>query len=527
MRKLVLLSWMILPIIGVSQVFKSIDTNEVSVGLHAAGIHFMDDAWNSTYFIPQNSGNSTIRFGEFWIGGFDGSGNLHVAAQISRSVAYDFRPGPVTNDAITAPHYNNVWRVSHNEILNHQANYNTPGYIAPTDILDWPGNGDTLRGEAWQLAPFEDLNLNGVYEPEFGDHPCIRGDEAVYAIYSDQLDEATGPGIGADMMVEFHTMLYAYKSVPGHPYLDSTVFNHTVIHARGLTDFSEVYVGHYIDFDIGHFYDDYLGTDVPRDLFYAYNGNGVDPYYGVDPPAQGVLLLSSPQNAGLSSTMFYTDLTTATGQPLFDEHYYQAMTARWKDSTHLVFNNNNGHAQGGPGTDCNYMYSAGTDPNHPSPSWEEWSANQLPGQRRSVGSSGPFDLDAGDRLEFDYAYVYGRQQFGGPAGGIARLKQVSDLVESWWSQQNYPCSSLTIGNVELDEPTLKIYPNPAHDRVNIVVNRPARAQWSLVSIDGRVLKQGHFDGLKGQIDVSDCARGVYFLKVSGDGVELVERLIVQ
>lgn len=487
----------------------------------------MDEAYNTTYFIPKSGTNSTTRFGEFWIGGFDAAGNLYVAAQTDRAAGYDFRVGPVNDINGATPQHNKVWRVSRNEILNHQANYNQQGYNTPVDIATWPGNGDTLIGEAWQLAPFEDLNLNGVYEPALGDHPCIRGDEAVYAIYCDQLDEAVGPGIGPDMMVEFHTMLYAYKSVPGHPYLDSTIFNYTVVHNRGLNDLSQVYVGHYIDFDLGHFYDDYLGTDVPRNLYYVYNASGVDPDYGVDPPAQGARLLQSPQNTGLSSTMFYTDLTTQTGQPTNYEEYYQSLIGRWKDSTHLVFNGGNGHVSGGAGPNCNYMYSGDTDPNHPSPVWDEWSAVQNPGQRRAMGSTGPYDLDAGEKLEFDYVYVFGRQQFGGPAGGVARMKQVSDLVATWWGQQNYPCSSLTIGANELDEPTVLIYPNPAHDLVNMVLNRPARAQWSLTSVDGRILKSGVFDGPKGQIDVQDCATGMYFLKLSSEGFELVRRVIVQ
>lgn len=526
MCRLLLLSILLLPVSLNAQVFKSIDTNQVSVGLEASGIHFMDGQFNSSYWIPKGSGNSTIRFGQFWIGGWNASNELHVAAEISPAVTGDFRPGPVNNDAITEPQYNQVWRVSRGEILSHQANYNQPGYIAPPDILDWPGNGDTLKGEAWQLAPYDDLNANGIYEPNFGETPCIRSDEAVYAIYSDQLDEAAGPGIGTDLIVEFHTMLYVHTAVPGHDYLDSTVFNHTVVHARGFQDFTDVYLGHYIDFDIGQFYDDYLGTDVPRDLFYAFNGNGVDADYGVDPPAQGVHVLNDPTGQGLHATMFYTDLTTATGLPLFDEHYYQSLTARWKDSTHLVFNNNNGHVGGGPGPDCNFMYSAGTDPNHPTPSWEEWSAAQNPGQRRAMGSIGPFDLNAGDRLEFDYVYLFGRKQFFGPAGGVQRIQFLSDQVDSWWAQQYYTCSSQTIG-IDNPKPDYRVFPNPTSNRVHLQFDRPVQGRWQLITIDGRTLQEGLLDDVQLQVDLQAASPGLYIWSLKSDQWTITERILKQ
>ena len=528
-----------------AQRFKVIDTNQVAAGLNANGSHFWDDNLQSTFDIPKNTGLSTIRFAEFWIGGYDTLGNLYVAAQISRPAGYDFRAGPINSSGLTDPAYDKVWKLSLNQINAHIANYNNPGYVTPTDILTWPGNGDVNNGEAAQLAPYEDLNGNEIYEPLLGEYPCIRGDQAVYAIYCDQLDESIGVGIGENLMVEFHTMLYQYTSIPGKTYLDSTIFNHTVVHARGTIDFVDVYLANYVDFDIGQFYDDYMGSDVQRNMFFAYNGNGVDAQYGVDPPAQGVRLLKGPEAAlndsvdnnhngvvdepgerhGLYAVMTYSDITTNVGLPIFDDQFYQSLTARWKDSTHLVFNGSDGHVNSGAGPDCNFRYSWDTDPNHPAPFWDELAAGQGPVQRRGHGSVGPMTLSAGGKLEFDYAYLFGRKQFFGPLGGVTRIKEVSDSVAVWWNQQNYNCSSLTIS---LDEPEFEysLFPNPASDRVTVGVNRAVRTEWTLVSVEGRVLKTGVFEGSENQIDLQGMASGSYFLKLAGEGFEKVEPLVV-
>ena len=60
-----------------------------------------------------------------------------------------------------------------------------PNYIIPNDILTWPGNGHTPCGHNEFIAPFNDEDLDGIYEPLDGETPCIKGDMALFNVYND------------------------------------------------------------------------------------------------------------------------------------------------------------------------------------------------------------------------------------------------------------------------------------------------------------------------------------------------------
>ena len=76
------------------------------------------------------------------------------------------------------------------EINNHILNYQSPGYIIPNDILNWPAHGDTTLGNSLgmlpYIAPFIDVDNDDIYNPSQGDYPCIKGDEAVYIVMNDK-----------------------------------------------------------------------------------------------------------------------------------------------------------------------------------------------------------------------------------------------------------------------------------------------------------------------------------------------------
>ncbi|GIR59735.1 MAG: hypothetical protein CM15mP65_23160 [Crocinitomicaceae bacterium] len=43
--------------------------------------------------------------------------------------------------------------------------YTDPNYVIPEAILSWPGNGYIPCGHNEFIAPFNDLDLDGLYEP--------------------------------------------------------------------------------------------------------------------------------------------------------------------------------------------------------------------------------------------------------------------------------------------------------------------------------------------------------------------------
>ncbi|MDB4082974.1 hypothetical protein N9502_01770 [Vicingaceae bacterium] len=91
-----------------------------------------------------------------------------------------------------------IVRVTRQEVISHQANYNQIGYIMPEGIKNWPAFGDTTLGVSKDLAPFFDANNNGCYDPQNGDYPVIKGDEALYWI-----NHPTNP----NLKFEYHWMM--------------------------------------------------------------------------------------------------------------------------------------------------------------------------------------------------------------------------------------------------------------------------------------------------------------------------------
>jgi len=158
-----------------SQTQYDLDLNNVKASINTNGILF-NDTNSAGYEVPINGGVSTIFSSSFWFGGTDVNGQIKLAAQ-TNSTDLDFSTGPLSTfgggtgssgvaygDASIIPSeiaaYDRIWTISRIEVDNHLQNFNTVGYEAPQDILEWPAHGDISLGQDYYLAPFYD-NPNG------------------------------------------------------------------------------------------------------------------------------------------------------------------------------------------------------------------------------------------------------------------------------------------------------------------------------------------------------------------------------
>ena len=57
--------------------------------------------------------------------------------------------------------WNRVWKLNQTEIDFHRLHWNDPDYVPIKNILEWPGNGDTTLGQAWELASYYDIDDDG------------------------------------------------------------------------------------------------------------------------------------------------------------------------------------------------------------------------------------------------------------------------------------------------------------------------------------------------------------------------------
>ncbi|MCH2225803.1 MAG: hypothetical protein MK066_13620, partial [Crocinitomicaceae bacterium] len=276
-----------------------LDENNVNATLNDGGVFFYkSDITGPGYEVPKNSGKNVIFALSPWFGGIDSLGNIRVCAQRYQPNEDQFI-GPVTigtTQLMPAGSWTEtLFSVSRDEIQNHLSNYADPNYVAPNGILHWPAHGDVSLGFDYNLAPFVDVNQDGVYDPSEGDYPCIKGDRAVYVIMNDSGVHGSG---SLPLGIEIHYMFYQFDM---NDAIGNTTFCNMRIINRGTINYADFRVSLYSDIDIGGYSDDYVGTDVQRNMVYTYNSDSFDESvpsispntYGSEPPACGILSLNN------------------------------------------------------------------------------------------------------------------------------------------------------------------------------------------------------------------------------------------
>lgn len=192
-----------------------------------------------------------------------------------RSHSYPYIiPGPFTNhnqySVLVESNYNRSYRVTKQMIQNHinAVQSGNSNYIAPFGIKKWPAHGDINIGQAQNLAPFVDVNQNGIYEPMLGDYPKIYGEDCIFNIT--HIRCKNNPNVG----VELHSYIYTQKCDTSDLY-DDVFLRKLKIISKGV-DLDSLFLGIYNDTDLGNYNDDYIGTNVDIGLQYYYNGDLID-----------------------------------------------------------------------------------------------------------------------------------------------------------------------------------------------------------------------------------------------------------
>lgn len=419
-----------------------------------------------TWEVPAGSGKSTVFQHTLWFGGLDTNDSLHLAAFRFGQVGTDYWTGPLrTTDAsmslMDMLKYYRVWNLTRDEIDAFIAHHGEPGYVVPDDILTWPAHGD---GDfAANLAPFVDVDSDGHYNPETGDYPDIKGDQCLFFIFNDSYADHTESG-GGQLGLEVHAMVYAYED-PKDEAINNTVFVNYMFFNRSTNDYHDVYLGLWSDFDIGYVFDDYIGCDVQRGSYYAYNGtpidgNGEPEAYGDNPPIQVLTVLAGPymdadgrdnpkyegdcnvlfnsaypsdkyayngfnfgngiaddERLGLTGFMYHNNNFSMNGDPYTAEEYYNYLRGTWKNGNHMQYGGNGFEGQNVVGPECNFMFPGDSDPcnfgtngiapnedyNTGNKFWTETECQNVPDDRRGLGMVGPFSFNAGSTQEIDYA----------------------------------------------------------------------------------------------------------------------------
>ncbi|SFT37198.1 Por secretion system C-terminal sorting domain-containing protein [Lishizhenia tianjinensis] len=381
---------------------------------------------------------------------------------------------------------------------------NFPGYQIPPSILNWPAHGDTTLNEPYNLAAFNDVNDDNVYNPLDGDYPCIKGKVYAWFIMNNYLVDPsvnTAPG-GIEIQVE----VYQFEEGPNNPPLLNTVFVGYKVINRSTTPLADFYFSNYTDFDLGNPLDDYIGTLPDHNGYFVYNGDDFDETSSFSTgfqnhlPAQGVFCL----NHELSGAGF-ADIDVLT--PI---EYYNIMRGYHTDGSVKYF----------PGTQIATAFTFPYTSNTPY-QWSESNSDgngmvNTPGDRRMQGAVGPFMLDVGEQLSYDFAFVYAKDHLAGQGnlGSIDELIEDIEDVQYYYDNQITNCSGGWLATEEIDEFICKVFPNPATDLVYIEISNRASDVFFLRDVQGRIVRTGDIN-IATTIDVRDLTSGVYYLNLQG------------
>lgn len=433
-----------------------LDGNNVEANVNNGGIFFNDVVNQSPGFeYPKGSEKHLIYANTFWFGTEDNSGNKKLAAQLY-NWGGDFFPGPLVPFAATAniePGFvSKIHQVTKSEIQDHIDNYADPSYVIPSSIANWPAHGDVSQGFDFYLAPFVDVNNDGMYFPEEGDYPLIRGDFATYMILNDKKDvHASG---GDPLGVECHFMFYQYNTTD---YLNNTVFLNIKVINRSAIDYPEFKVGCFLDPDIGNSTDDAVGCDTNQRVMYAYNFPNNDDIYGANPPAIGVVNL----NQSMDVFGYFSDDIAEMTLPNTASDFHGFLDGNWKDGTPFTLG---GNGYGG-NTNTKYLFSG--NPNVPG-EWSEVEAGLLPSESRMFMVSNIGPLLNQEEICLDYAFVVG--DGGDHLENVNHLLSIAAEVQNFYNSQDdlvcaYFGETLGMDAHEIKSPT--VYPNPSNGQITI------------------------------------------------------------
>lgn len=542
-----------------------LDINATKALVNSNGCLFWDLENYAQFQVPADSSTSTVFSLTLIAAGKDAQdSNYLMVDPYNQTCAVYAGPLDTTdglNDSLTVFQWNRVWKLSATEITEFRNHWWETGYVIPEAIQNWPAHGDVSKGHPSYLAPFNDIDMDGVYNPLAGDYPFIKGDQAILFICNNPVS-----GTEADYKttgLQAIGMVYAYECLTDSLFNTSVFLDYTVINSS-VNKYDVAYLGMYADFDIGYSSDDYMGTFVDLSTVYAYNGDTLDEDdnyiqgYGDYPPAQGLTLLKGPladtgdgidndfdnttdepdETCGMYSSMIISNSGAGPGTFYIEKDYFYSLFGYYNDSVPakwgLTYPSDTSSA-----TPCRYMFPGTSDPNWlgtngvpQTPAvWSEYLQLTDPYDRRGIMGFNSFTFNKNDRKSFSVALVYA-QKDGLPYHQVPDLlhARIETLLD-YYAADSIPCGG-SFSGIAQTAPVVdfNIYPNPSSDMVTIDFSQQTiegnNASINIFNLNGQCVMTHPCNGQQTSFSVSGLREGVYIVKFSNSKINESKRLVI-
>ncbi|MCA0448069.1 MAG: T9SS type A sorting domain-containing protein [Bacteroidetes bacterium] len=245
--------------------------------------NIQDPTGNRSIEYPKGSGKSPLYAGGFAISGYVND-SLRTSWMATPSRISEWQPGSILPDgspALSSDPRFRVYKLSVGDI-----------YGGNQDFAEWP----VPFG-----AEFNDLNKNGIYEPNLGDTPGFWGSQMIWYVINDLPVSRTLGTKGMGLEVQVSGFFFS----DWNSKIDHTVFLVYKLINKGKNPIKDAIFSLHSDPDVGFPTDDLVGVDSVRSFAYAYNEKPTDQFYGVSPPAFGFGFFLGPKyfTGNLSDTL--------------------------------------------------------------------------------------------------------------------------------------------------------------------------------------------------------------------------------
>jgi hypothetical protein len=542
MKRLLLIPSMILSLLcsrAMAQApFTTMD--DVNINNIDAMVSVHGDVWRNPVtgtancVVPNGSGKNIASAGALWMSGYDNGNGLHIAAQTDRTTGNDYWPGPLdvsgTLTYVTSQNWAKIWKVTRKDIQIFQA-LTAAGTATKANtaaaIWEWPangnryakGNGGVALSITTDMAPFVDINGNGIYEPDMGEYPDVPGDQNLWWVFSDNGPTHSQTN-GTPLNVEVHALAFAFRR---WDIMDNVMYFQYNVLNKSANNYLNFRIGQYANMDLGSPNDDYVGCDTNRGMGIVYNSAPSDAIYGSNMPMAGVIM------RGIGTTgifpgnfMYCNNDASATGMPTTSTEYDNYLRSKFKDGTSLT---NDFTASGikttgrGTGPLTSYVFP-GNPADHTQ--WSECNSGNTAGDRRFILSSGDLQFNAGAMLSVTMILVTSNVGSGNACGSadFSHIDTVADVAVAGYDDKyrNLPPIGLSVANTSAST-VVNIYPNPANNTLFVenTGSKSGGGDISIYNVMGQAMPVAiSMTGQRTAIDISRLPAGMYQVVYRGD-----------